>query len=41
MLEIEHIDSLSDEMRAVVEEIWPERAYKLPPRRTISVANLA
>jgi hypothetical protein len=29
MLDIEHI---SDEMRAVVEELWPELAYKLPPK---------
>ena len=26
MLEIEHIDHISDEMRAVVEELWPELA---------------
>jgi hypothetical protein len=30
MLEIDHIDHISDEMRAVVESEWPERAYKLP-----------
>jgi hypothetical protein len=31
MLDIEHIDHISDEMRAVVEELWPELAHKLPP----------
>jgi len=41
LLDIEHIDHISDEMRAVVESEWPELAHKLPPRRTISVANLA
>ena len=32
MLDIEHIDQISDEMRAVVEELWPELAHKLPPK---------
>jgi hypothetical protein len=32
MLEIEGIDHISDEMRSVVEELWPELAHKLPPR---------
>jgi hypothetical protein len=32
MLEVEHIDHISDEMRAVVESEWPELAYKLPPK---------
>ena len=32
MLEIEHIDHISDEMRAVVEELWAELAHKLPPK---------
>jgi hypothetical protein len=32
MLDIEHIDHISDEMRAVVEQEWPELAHKLPPR---------
>jgi hypothetical protein len=31
MLEIEHISVISDEVRAVVEEEWPELAHKLPP----------
>ena len=29
MLEIEGVDAISDEMRAVVESEWPELAYKL------------
>jgi hypothetical protein len=32
MLEIEHISVISDELRAVVEEKWPELAHKLPPK---------
>ena len=32
MLEVEHIGIISNEMRAVVEELWPELAHKLPPR---------
>jgi hypothetical protein len=28
---VERID-LSDEMRAVIEELWPELAHKLPPK---------
>jgi hypothetical protein len=26
------VEIISDEMRAVVESLWPELAYKLPPR---------
>ena len=33
MLDIEHIDHISDEMRAVVESEWPELVYKLPSKR--------
>jgi hypothetical protein len=33
MLEVEGIDHISDEMRAVVESEWPELACKLPPKR--------
>jgi hypothetical protein len=32
MLDIEYIDHISDEMRAVVESEWPELAHKLPPK---------
>ena len=37
MLEIERIKETSDEMRAVVEEEWPELAHKLPPREPRSL----
>jgi len=33
MLDVEHIDHISDEMRAVVESEWPELAHKLPPKK--------
>jgi hypothetical protein len=33
MLEIEGVDAISDEMRAVVEELWPELVHKLPLKR--------
>jgi hypothetical protein len=32
MLDIEHIDHISDEMRTVVESEWPELVHKLPPK---------
>jgi hypothetical protein len=32
MLEIERVDDISDEMRAVAESEWPELAHKLPPK---------
>jgi hypothetical protein len=32
MVEIEHIRVISDEVRAVVEEEWPELAHKLSPK---------
>jgi len=34
MLDVERIDHISDEMRAVVEELWPELAHKLPSKRS-------
>jgi hypothetical protein len=33
MLEIEGIEHISDEMRAVVESEWPELVHKLPPKK--------
>ena len=36
MLDIEGIDAISDEMRAVVESEWPELAHKLPPKKDSS-----
>lgn len=32
MLEIEGVDAISDEMRAVVEDLWPELVHKLPKK---------
>jgi len=32
ILEVEHIDHISDEIRAVVESEWPDLAYELPPK---------
>jgi hypothetical protein len=32
LLEFEHIDHISDEMRAVSEDLWPELVCKLPPK---------
>jgi hypothetical protein len=32
MVEIEGVHAISDEMRAVVEELWPELTHKLPPK---------
>jgi hypothetical protein len=33
MLEIEGVDAVSDEMRAVIEDLWPELVHKLPPKK--------
>ena len=33
ILDVEHIGIISDEMREVVEELWPELAHKLPPKK--------
>jgi len=33
MVEVEHIEVISDEMPAVVESEWPELAHKLPPKK--------
>jgi len=32
-LDVEHIGIISDEMREVVQELWPELAHKLPPKK--------
>jgi hypothetical protein len=32
MLHVEHLGIISDEMRAFVEELWPELVHKLPPK---------
>jgi len=39
MLDIERIDHISDEMRAVVESEWPELAHKLPPKNLQGVCR--
>ena len=31
-LELERVEAISDEMRAVVESEWPELVHKLPPK---------
>ena len=33
LLEYERIDFISDEMRAVIEDLWPELVHKLPPKK--------
>jgi hypothetical protein len=33
MLEIEGVEVISDEMRAVIENLWPELVHKLPPKK--------
>jgi hypothetical protein len=33
LLEVEGIDHISDESRAVLESEWPELAQKLPPKK--------
>jgi hypothetical protein len=32
MLDSETVRSISDEMRAAVEALWPDLVYKLPPK---------
>jgi hypothetical protein len=32
-LEIEGVDAISDEMRAVIEDLWPELVHKLPAKK--------
>ena len=32
MLDTDAIEVISDEMREVIESLWPEVAYKLPPK---------
>jgi hypothetical protein len=34
MLDVEHISIISDEMREVVAELWPELAHKLLPKES-------
>jgi hypothetical protein len=32
VLDAVEVETISDEMRAVVESLWPELSYKLPPK---------
>jgi hypothetical protein len=32
LLDLERVEAISDEMRVVIEELWPELVHKLPPR---------
>jgi hypothetical protein len=32
MLDIKGVEVISDEMRAVIEDLWPELVHKLPPK---------
>ena len=32
LLDLERVEAISYEMRAVVEELWPELVHKLPPK---------
>src|SRR5262249_8402513 len=41
MLDIERIDHISDETRAVVESAWPELAHKLPPKSLCDLQTLS
>ena len=34
LLEFEHIDHVSEEMRAVIQDEWPELVHKLPPKKS-------
>jgi hypothetical protein len=33
VLEFERIEAISDPMRELIEDLWPELAYKLPPKK--------
>jgi hypothetical protein len=35
VLEFESIDAVSDPMRELIEELWPELAHKLPPKERL------
>jgi hypothetical protein len=34
LLEFERIESVSDEIRELIEEVWPELVHKLPPNKS-------
>jgi hypothetical protein len=33
VLEFEYIEAISDPMRELIEDLWPELVHKLPPKR--------
>jgi hypothetical protein len=33
VLEFKHIEAISDPMRELIENLWPELVHKLPPKR--------
>jgi hypothetical protein len=33
VLEFERIEAISDPMRELIEDLWPELVHKLPPKR--------
>jgi hypothetical protein len=33
VLKFERIEAISDPMRELIEDLWPELAHKLPPKR--------
>jgi len=33
VLEFESIEAVSDPMRELIQELWPELVYKLPPKK--------
>jgi hypothetical protein len=33
LLEFDDIEHITDDMRAVIEDLWPELVYKLPPKK--------
>jgi len=33
VLEFESIEAISDPMRELIEDLWPELVYKLPPKK--------
>jgi hypothetical protein len=33
LLQFERIEAISDPMRELIEELWPELVHKLPPKR--------
>ena len=39
LLDLERVEAISDEMRVVIEELWPELVHKLPPRRRLCFAD--